>query len=62
MILRSLEICPGCGQAMPWRKYASRVVRGERVIYAKCVRCGRTETIIYRPNPQKVRKVPERGT
>lgn len=54
MILRTLEICPGCGQAMPWRKYASRVVRGERVIYAKCVRCGRTETIIYRPKPQKV--------
>ena len=62
MILRTLEICPACGKVMPWRKYSTRVVNGERVVYAKCVCCGRTETIIYRAKPQQVRILPERGT
>lgn len=53
MIIRPLEKCPACGQLNPWRKYASKLIRGERRIYAKCSRCGRKETIVYRPEPQK---------
>jgi endogenous inhibitor of DNA gyrase (YacG/DUF329 family) len=48
MIVRKKEKCPVCGQADPWRKYSSRIVRGERRVYVKCVRCGKKEVVTYR--------------
>jgi len=48
MIIRKLEICPRCGKHLPWRKYSTRTVRGERRIYVKCVNCGKHETVVYR--------------
>ena len=53
MIVRNVEICPGCGQWMPWRKVSSRVVKGVRRVYVKCKRCGRAETIEYRSSVEK---------
>ena len=49
MIIRQIEVCPRCGQVAPWRKYSTRVVRGERRIYVKCKRCGARDVIVYRP-------------
>lgn len=49
MVVRNLEMCPKCGLANPWRKYASRVTHGERVIYVRCRGCGARETVVYRP-------------
>lgn len=49
MITRNLEVCPKCGQYDPWRKYSTRVVRGQRRVYVKCKRCGRREVIVYQP-------------
>lgn len=51
MIRRTIEICPRCGQWQPWRKYSSRVVEGQRRIYARCKRCGKREVICYYPPP-----------
>lgn len=48
VVIREIEQCPRCGQYSPWRKTSSRVVRGERRIYAKCWRCGARSMIIYR--------------
>ena len=59
MIIRPVEICPKCGQWMPWRKVSSRVVNGERRLYVRCVRCGAKETIAY---SQQEPPAPERGT
>lgn len=53
MIIRDIEICPRCGKVNPWRKRASKMVRGERRVYVKCVRCGKHETVVYRNNPIK---------
>ena len=49
MIIRKLEICPRCGKTMPWRKYSTRIVQGERRIYVRCLRCGAKNVVIYRP-------------
>lgn len=59
MIVRNIEICPGCGRWDPWRKVSTRIVKGRRRVYAKCVKCGRRETIEYRL-PEV--SAPERGT
>lgn len=59
MVVRKLETCPRCGMVNPWRKYTSRVVHGERVIYVLCSGCGCREKVIYRENAQSV---PESGT
>ena len=48
MIIRRLEICPKCGQWQPWRKYSTRVIKGERRVYVKCIRCGAREVVVYR--------------
>jgi len=48
MIIRTLEVCPRCGQYSPWRKYSTRLVAGERRIYVKCCRCGARDVVIYR--------------
>ena len=51
MIVRTIEICPSCGQWDPWRKISSRYFnRGDVVcrVYVKCKRCGRAETVEYR--------------
>lgn len=48
MIIREIEVCPKCGKVNPWRKYSTRVVRGERRDYVKCVRCGKREMVAYR--------------
>lgn len=49
MIVRKIEVCPKCGKVNPWRKRGSKIVRGQRRIYVKCVRCGVYDTIIYLP-------------
>lgn len=49
MIVRPLETCPRCGRINPWRKYASRIVNGERRVYVACARCGKKECVVYRP-------------
>lgn len=49
MIIRKIEICPKCGQSMPWKKRRTMSVRGERRIYVKCSRCGAKDVIVYRP-------------
>lgn len=59
MIIRQLEICPRCGAAMPWRKYASRIVGGERRVYVKCRVCAKNEMVVYRERPHIV---PKSGT
>lgn len=59
MIYRYIEVCPQCGRWDPWRKVSSKLVKGRRRIYAKCVKCGRKETIEYRPQEPTA---PERGT
>lgn len=56
MIVRKLERCHVCGAANPWRKYASRVVRGEKRIYVVCKVCGAHETVVFRES------VPKQGT
>lgn len=48
MIVRTVEICPVCGQWSPWRKVSSRIVNGRRRVYVTCRRCGRKETVEYR--------------
>lgn len=48
MIIRKIEYCPCCKQRDPWRKYATRVVNGERRIYVACRRCGKHEVVVYR--------------
>ena len=48
MIVRKIETCPKCGKWQPWRKYSTRVVRGERRVYVKCTRCGAREVVVYR--------------
>ena len=48
MIIRYIEICPKCGQWMPWRKIATKIVNGEKTQYSRCVRCGARETIVFR--------------
>ena len=50
MIIRQIETCPKCGKWNPWRKYSTRVVKGERRIYVKCVNCGKREVVVYRGN------------
>ena len=47
MIVRNIEKCPKCGQWQPWRKRATKIVRGQRRVYVKCRRCGHHETVIY---------------
>lgn len=59
MVIRNLETCPRCGKANPWRKYTSRVVQGERVVYVLCRGCGKREKVVYRKNAESV---PESGT
>ena len=59
MTIRYIEICPKCGQWMPWRKMTTRTVKGERRQYSKCCRCGARETIVYK---QRTPTVPEPGT
>ena len=53
MIVRAIEVCPVCGQWMPWRKVSSRIVKGVRRQYVRCKRCGRPETIEYRQIEQE---------
>lgn len=48
MIIRYIEVCPKCGQWMPWRKVTTKFVKGEKTQYSKCCRCGAKETIVYR--------------
>lgn len=60
VVIRAIEQCPRCGQVQPWRKTSSRVVRGERRIYAKCWRCGARSMILYRPRPE-VDNIPSGG-
>lgn len=48
MIIRKLEVCPHCGQYMPWRRYASKVIDGIRRQYVRCKRCGAKEVVVYR--------------
>lgn len=48
MIVRKIETCPKCGKLMPWRKYSTRIIRGERRVYVKCVRCGKKDVVVYR--------------
>jgi ribosomal protein S27AE len=48
VIVRKIETCPKCGKWQPWRKYSTRVIKGERRIYVKCVRCGAREVVVYR--------------
>ena len=52
MIRRTIEICPRCGQYMPWRKYSCHKVQGQKRVYVKCWRCGKREVILYFPPPQ----------
>jgi len=59
MIVRYIEVCPGCGQWNPWIKVSSRVVKGRRRQYVKCRRCGRKETVEYRMQDGSA---PETGT
>lgn len=59
MVVRMLETCPRCGISDPWRKYATKVVRGERRIYCYCRVCGARETVVYR---SEAKKVPDSGT
>ena len=56
MVIRKLETCPRCGKANPWRKYASRVVQGERVHYVICSGCGCREKVVYRKNTDSVQE------
>ena len=46
--VRTIEVCPACGQYEPWRQYAKRVggLKGNEVarLYKKCFRCGATMT------------------
>ena len=49
MIVRYIEVCPVCGQHNPWRKYSTRVIRGQRRVYVRCTRCGKRDTIVYFP-------------
>lgn len=48
MIVRKLEKCPQCGTWNPWRKYSTRVIKGERRVYVRCRTCGKREVIVYR--------------
>jgi len=48
MIVRKIEKCPKCGKWQPWRKYSTRVIKGERRVYVKCIRCGAREVVVYR--------------
>ena len=52
MIVRKLEKCPQCGTWQPWRKYSTRVIKGERRVYVRCRTCGKREVVIYR-SPDK---------
>lgn len=49
MIVREIEVCPKCGQWNPWRKVSSRTAGGVKRVYVRCFRCGKRETIEYRP-------------
>lgn len=49
MIVRKIEKCPRCGQHAPWRKYATKTVRGQKRVYVKCKRCGAREVVVYLP-------------
>ena len=49
MIVRQIEVCPKCGKVNPWRKRVSKIIRGQRRVYVKCVRCGFYNTVIYLP-------------
>lgn len=59
MIVRTIEVCPKCGQWEPWRKVSSKLVKGRRRVYAKCCRCGARETIEYR---EREAAAPKTGT
>lgn len=48
MIIRRIETCPKCGKWQPWRKYSTRIVKGERRVYVKCANCGKREVVVYR--------------
>lgn len=48
MVTRKIEICPNCGQWDPWRKYSSKVVKGQRRMYVRCKRCGKREVVIFK--------------
>lgn len=47
MIIRKIEICPRCGKHNPWRKYSTRVIKGVRRDYVKCIRCKMREVVVY---------------
>lgn len=59
MLIRNIEICPRCGQWMPWRKVSTKIVKGERTQYSRCCRCGMKETIIYRNSPKVLAPLPD---